>query len=51
MADNPDASLEAVALDLAASVLYSFERDEQEELRYAFDDDEYQLSLYAAESM
>ena len=51
MADNPDASLEAVALDLAASVLYSFEQDEQEELRYAFDDDEYQLSLYAAESM
>lgn len=51
MADNPDASLEDVALDLAASVLYSFEQDEQEELRYAFDDDEYQLNLYAAESM
>jgi hypothetical protein len=51
MADNPDASLEDVALDLGKAVLDSFERDEQEELRYAFDDDEYQLSLYAAESM
>ena len=51
MADNPGANLEDVAMDLAASMLYSFERDEQEELRYAFDDDEYQLSLYAAESM
>ena len=51
MADNPGANLEDVALDLAASVLYSFEQDEQEELRYAFDDDEYQLNLYAAESM
>ena len=51
MADNPGANLEDVALDLGKAVLYSFERDEQEELRYAFDDDEYQLSLYAAESM
>ena len=51
MADNPDGNLDDVALDLGMAVLYSFERDEQEELRYAFDDDEYQLSLYAAESM
>ena len=51
MADNPGANLEDVAMDLAAAMLYSFERDEQEELRYAFDDDEYQLNLYAAESM
>jgi hypothetical protein len=51
MADNPGANLEDVAMDLAAAILYSFERDEQEELRYAFDDDEYQLNLYAAESM
>ena len=51
MADNPGANLEDVALDLGKAVLDSFERDEQEELRYAFDDDEYQLSLYAAESM
>lgn len=51
MADNPGANLEDVAMDLAAGLLYSFERDEQEELRYAFDDDEYQLNLYAAESM
>ena len=51
MADNPGANLDDVALDLGKAVLDSFERDEQEELRYAFDDDEYQLSLYAAESM
>ena len=51
MADNPDGNLDDVALDLGRAVLDSFERDEQEELRYAFDDDEYQLSLYAAESM
>ncbi len=51
MADNPDGNLDDVALDLGKAVLYSFERDEQEELLYAFDDDEYQLSLYAAESM
>ena len=51
MADNPDGNLDDVALDLGKAVLDSFERDEQEELRYAFDDDEYQLSLYAAESM
>ena len=51
MADNPDGNLDDVALDLGMAVLYSFDRDEQEELRYAFDDDEYQLSLYAAESM
>ena len=51
MADNPDGNLDDVALDLGMAVLYSFERDEQEELLYAFDDDEYQLSLYAAESM
>ena len=51
MADNPGANLEDVALDLGKAVLDSFERDEQEELRYAFDDDEYQLNLYAAESM
>ena len=51
MADNPGANLEDVAMDLAASMLYSFEQDEQEELRYAFDDDEYRLNLYAAESM
>ena len=51
MADNPDGNLDDVALDLGMAVLYSFERDEQEELRYAFDDDEYRLSLYAAESM
>ena len=51
MADNPGANLDDVALDLGRAVLDSFERDEQEELRYAFDDDEYQLSLYAAESM
>ena len=51
MSDNPDGNLDDVALDLGRAVLDSFERDEQEELRYAFDDDEYQLSLYAAESM
>jgi len=51
MADNPDGNLDDVALDLGMAVLYSFERDEQEELRYAFDDNEYRLSLYAAESM
>ena len=51
MADNPGANLDDVALDLGKAVLDSFERDEQEELRYAFDDDEYQLNLYAAESM
>ena len=51
IADNPGANLDDVALDLGKAVLDSFERDEQEELRYAFDDDEYQLSLYAAESM
>ena len=51
MADNPGANLDDVALDLGKAVLDSFERDEQEELRYAFDDDEYRLSLYAAESM
>ena len=51
MADNPDGNLDDVALDLGRAVLDSFERDEQEELRYAFDDDEYQLSLYAAESI
>ena len=51
MADNPGANLDDVALDLGKAVLYTFERDEQEELLYAFDDDEDQLGLYAAESM
>ena len=50
MADNPDGNLDDVALDLGMAVLYSFERDEQEKLRLQFDD-EYDLSLYAAESM
>ena len=50
MADNPDGNLDDVALDLGMAALYTFERDEQEELRLQFDN-EYDLSLYAAESM
>jgi hypothetical protein len=51
LADNPAANLDGDAMDLAASVLYRFEPDEREELLRAFDDDEYLLNLYAAESM
>ena len=51
LADNPAANLDGVAMDLAASVLYSFEPDEREELLYQFNGDEYRLNLYAAESM
>ena len=51
LADNPAANLDGVAMDLAASVLDSFEPDEREELLYQFDNDEYLLNLYAAESM
>ena len=51
LADNPAANLDGDAMDLAASVLYRFEPDEREELLRAFDDDEYLLNLYTAESM
>jgi hypothetical protein len=50
-ADNRGASLEDVAMDLAAVAEHSFEPDEWEELLYQFDDDEYRLNLYTAESM
>ena len=51
LADNPAANLDDVAMDLAGSVLDSFEPDEREELLHQFDNDEYLLNLYTAESM
>ena len=50
-ADNRGASLEDVAMDLAAAAEHSFESDEWEELLYHFDNNEYHLNLYTAESM
>jgi len=39
-ADNPDADMELVARDLAASAEYSFRQDEWEELIYHFNEDD-----------
>ena len=50
-ADNPGVNIEDVAMDLAAAAEHSFEPDEWEELRYYFDNDDYKLNLFTADSM
>ena len=51
MADHPEANVQDVALDLAATAEYSFQRDEWEELLWHFDNDEWALRTFIAESM
>ena len=51
-ADNPQGpSVEDVAYDLADAAQYSFQRDEWEELRWHFDDDEHALRSFITDSM
>ena len=51
-ADNPQGpSVEDVAYDLADAAQYSFQRDEWEELRWHFDDDEHALRSFIMDSM
>jgi len=50
-ADNRGGIIDDVAMDLATTAEHSFEPDEWEELLYQFDNNEYRLNQYTAESM